>query len=156
MTEKKEVLIAIDDSDSGEYTLNWAFSNVLTDGDHATVVTVTRPPNSITAAGALAGSLTTDVRVHYLSEAEDMALTGLQSLVNSVRSKYYKNVEVQLSAQVGEPKQVIVQMAKQVKPTMLLVGSRHTSIGLLTGSVSHYLAHHCECPVVIVKKPVLA
>jgi nucleotide-binding universal stress UspA family protein len=51
----------------------------------------------------------------------------------------------------GHPAEVLMQMAKRAE--LLVVGSRgHGRIfGALLGSVSHYVAAHAACPVVVIK-----
>jgi nucleotide-binding universal stress UspA family protein len=51
----------------------------------------------------------------------------------------------------GHPAEVLMQMAKRAE--LLVVGSRgHGRIfGALLGSVSHYVAPHAACPVVVIK-----
>ncbi|KAJ3130037.1 Hexaprenyldihydroxybenzoate methyltransferase, mitochondrial [Nowakowskiella sp. JEL0407] len=148
----RDLLIALDDSELSEHTLFWTFENLLDDGDRATVVTVPRAVNPLEVAGQ-----GIDVKAHWNTEEEDMALAGIQSLVRSVKTHSMKNVEVAVKVQSGEPRQVISNMIKTLKPTMLVIGSRGTLNipGILVGSVSSYLAMHSEVPVVVVRPPLL-
>jgi nucleotide-binding universal stress UspA family protein len=53
----------------------------------------------------------------------------------------------------GDPRRVLCEMASELKANTVVIGSRGLgTIGrALMGSVSDYLAHHCTCPVVIVR-----
>lgn len=56
-------------------------------------------------------------------------------------------------ALVGDPRQEIVHKAKEVKADMVIVGSRGSGrfkTGRL-GSVSDYLVHHLEVPVIVTR-----
>lgn len=54
----------------------------------------------------------------------------------------------------GDPKEQILALAENMKPTMLVIGSRGLGAFKRTflGSVSDYCVHNCPCPVVVVKK----
>lgn len=55
--------------------------------------------------------------------------------------------------ETGNPREVICHVAGEVKPTVLILGSR--GLGsierLMLGSVSDYVVHHAPCPVLIVR-----
>jgi len=55
----------------------------------------------------------------------------------------------------GDTKEQILALTENIKPGMLVIGSR--GLGALRrtflGSVSDYCVHNCPCPVVVVKKP---
>ncbi|ONK68857.1 uncharacterized protein A4U43_C05F16770 [Asparagus officinalis] len=55
----------------------------------------------------------------------------------------------------GDPKDVICQAAEEMHADLLVVGSRGLSMlrRAFLGSVSDYVAHHANCPVLISKPP---
>ncbi|KAJ4979929.1 hypothetical protein NE237_010709 [Protea cynaroides] len=71
--------------------------------------------------------------------------------------KLCKERQVKAEAMIvdGEPKEMICQAAEQIRPTLLVVGSR--GLGMIKraflGSVSDYCAHHAKWPILIVKPP---
>jgi nucleotide-binding universal stress UspA family protein len=54
----------------------------------------------------------------------------------------------------GRPASVIADAADSVDADLVVVGRRGLGgvAELLLGSVSHELAHHCKCPVLLVSK----
>ncbi|UIE37234.1 universal stress protein [Leptodesmis sichuanensis] len=54
--------------------------------------------------------------------------------------------------EIGDPKHVICEVAKQEAVDVIVVGSHHKGMveRILTGSVSDYVVHHAECPVLVV------
>ncbi|KAJ1560488.1 hypothetical protein HK096_008484, partial [Nowakowskiella sp. JEL0078] len=155
--EKRDILIALDDSELSEHTLFWSFDNLLDDGDKATIVTVPKWINALSAleVGGQGVDVKSLIAAHLMNEEEDMALTGIQTLLKRAKAHFLKNVEVTVKVQSGDPRQVVLNMTKTLNPTMLVVGSRGPAnipgVGLLLGSVSSYLTTHAEVPVVIVR-----
>lgn len=63
------------------------------------------------------------------------------------------HVSFRTFAEVGDPVQVILDIAEREHADMIVVGSRGLGgfSSLLLGSVSDNLAHHASCPVLIVR-----
>ena len=66
-----------------------------------------------------------------------------------------KNVEVTTELLSGSPESRIVELADEVKPDLIVVGSHGYSSWerLLLGSVSDAIVHHAPCSVMVVRCP---
>lgn len=55
--------------------------------------------------------------------------------------------------ELGDPKHIICEVAKQEAADLIVVGSHHQGRveRMLMGSVSDYVVHHAECPVLVVR-----
>lgn len=60
---------------------------------------------------------------------------------------------VNLMLETGSPHQTIVNITEQLEPDWIIMGSRGASNlkEIVMGSVSQYVLHHVQCPVMIVK-----
>lgn len=71
--------------------------------------------------------------------------------------KVYKGLPSEISAQmyfgVGSPREDIISVAKQVNADLIVMGSRGLGSirSMLMGSVSNYVLHHSDLPVMVVK-----
>jgi nucleotide-binding universal stress UspA family protein len=66
-----------------------------------------------------------------------------------------KKVEISSDVLIGSPESRIVEMADEIKPDLIVVGS-HGYSGwerLLLGSVSDAVVHHAPCSVMVVRCP---
>jgi nucleotide-binding universal stress UspA family protein len=64
-----------------------------------------------------------------------------------------EGMQVQTYNELGEPHIAITDFAKQNGYDIIIIGSRGLGAisGLLLGSVSAYVVHHSQCPVLVVK-----
>ncbi|HKU11815.1 universal stress protein [Sinomonas sp.] len=67
-----------------------------------------------------------------------------------------RDVPIQTLVGHGSPARVLIEAADGAD--VVVVGSRGLSglAGLLLGSVSAHLVHHCPCPVVVIRHPATA
>ncbi|WZY83659.1 hypothetical protein YC2023_030043 [Brassica napus] len=166
MTTTKRMMVAIDESDSSFYALQWVidhFSSLLmtteaagAEGDLLTVVHVQSPFYHFAAFPAGPGGATVlslllyysslridrDDRVSEKSTTGDLCSSSLACTPN-------------VSSQTGDAKDMICQAVEQMHVDLLVVGSR--GLGKIKraflGSVSDYCAHHAKCPILIVRPP---
>ena len=64
-----------------------------------------------------------------------------------------ENIRVRTHNELGEPRTSITDYAEQNSYDIIVIGSRGlgTISGLIMGSVSTYVVHHSQCPVLVVK-----
>ncbi len=68
------------------------------------------------------------------------------------RIKLQYGVEATSIAGSGKPEDVIIETARQLEATLIVVGNlRMQGPGRLLGSVANHVAHHAPCDVLIVK-----
>lgn len=70
---------------------------------------------------------------------------GLQQIPPSIHVTY--------SIEIGLPPEKIVEISQNNKTDLIVMGSRGLGVikGILVGSVSNYVVHHAQCPVMVVK-----
>uniref|UniRef100_M4F154 UspA domain-containing protein n=1 Tax=Brassica campestris TaxID=3711 RepID=M4F154_BRACM len=166
VTRTKRIMVAIDESDSSFYALQWVidhFSTLLltTEGAEAergllTVVHV--QPTFHHFAPFPAGPGATAVYPPSLmieSVKKTQQETSAALLLRALQMCRAKQIRSETLVFEGEAKEMICQAVEQMPVDLLVVGSR--GLGkirrALIGSVSDYCAHHANCPILIVKPP---
>ena len=73
----------------------------------------------------------------------------LERAVNMVPS----DIEHEIFSEIGSPAVTILEFEKQMKPDLIVMGSRGLGLvkGVLLGSVSQYIMEQSACPVMVVK-----
>lgn len=76
-----------------------------------------------------------------------------EELLANYRKHMPGELEVNLLLEAGSPHQTIVSVTEQTQPDWVIMGSRGASNlkEIVMGSVSQYVLHHVQCPVMIVK-----
>ena len=93
-----------------------------------------------------------------LDEAvSQMAKSFVDAAKKMVRDKF-PTADFPVTTKVlrGAPDQQIIEMAKEWKADIIVVGSHGRGFwGRLLGSVSNGVVHHAECSVLVVRKPTI-
>ena len=145
----EKLLIALDGSDSANEALEFALDIAEKFSAEILLLTVVHQPlwPYISVPGTM------PVAVANLKE--DLRASHKRVLTEAVEEIKKKKPNIQVSAKLieGHAADKIVEMAKEEKVDLIVLGSRGLSgvKRFLLGSVSHNVAHHCECPVLIVK-----
>jgi len=137
---KRKVAIAVDDSKFANHAFHWALENYIRQDDLVILLHVQRQ------------------HIATLSATEGLVFAdpfGESSVLLSRFSKalLVKNIDFKSVSLIGPTKEAIVDKVEKVNAATLILGNRgmnHLSRALL-GSVSDYCAHHCHCPVLIIK-----
>lgn len=76
-----------------------------------------------------------------------------EKLLADYRRHMPQELAINLLLEAGSPHQTIVNIAEQIEPDWIIMGSRGASNikEIVMGSVSQYVLHHVSCPVMIVK-----
>ncbi|EOA29517.1 hypothetical protein CARUB_v10014583mg, partial [Capsella rubella] len=162
----KRMMVAIDESDSSFYALQWVidhFSNLLMtteaaegDGGMLTVVHVQSPFHHFAAFPAGPGGATvyaSSTMIESVKKAQQETSAALLS--RALQMCRAKQIRTETLVLEGEAKEMICEAVEQMHVDLLVVGSR--GLGKIKrafiGSVSDYCAHHANCPILIVKPP---
>jgi nucleotide-binding universal stress UspA family protein len=83
----------------------------------------------------------------------DLSDGARESLRTAVRQAFGTTPPARLTLHVGEGHPAAVLLTAAAEADLLVVGSRGhgTLVGAMLGSVSHYVAAHAVCPVVVVR-----
>lgn len=73
-------------------------------------------------------------------------------ILYDLKAKLDNSLSINISVQIGEPVDIIVDTAKENDFNLIVMGSRGQSTlkNILLGSVSQYVLKHAPCPVLIV------
>lgn len=87
-------------------------------------------------------------------DLEQKILNAGQALLQKAQDTCQASqMESRTRLEIGQPRDVICQVAKEENPDLLILGSR--GLGsverLMLGSVSDYVLHHCASPVLVVR-----
>ncbi|KAF8085252.1 hypothetical protein N665_0674s0017 [Sinapis alba] len=167
VTITKRMMVAIDESDSSFYALQWVidhFSNLLmtteaaeAEGGLLTVVHVQSSFHHFAAFPAGPGGATavyaSSSMIESVKKAQQEASAALLS--RALQMCRAKQIRTETLVLEGDAKDMICQAVEQMHVDLLVVGSR--GLGKIRrafiGSVSDYCAHHANCPILIVKPP---
>jgi nucleotide-binding universal stress UspA family protein len=159
MGEKLKVVLALDDSETSQYALQWAMDHLLMPDVHSlSLLTVVSPPLQVGyyfAASAPTAIPPTSLIDDAYRQAVEEATRVISEHQATIEGRFGKDMECQVIIGRGEVRDEIVDYVESSKADLLVLGSR--GIGALKraflGSTSDYCVHHCHCPVLIIKKP---
>lgn len=137
------IVVGVDGSESARAALAWALAEGRLRGDEVCVLSAWF--FSPAAYGSM-GYVPPVADESFKRAAEQAVDETLDALADSAKGVRVKKMIVE-----GSAARVLVEAAKDAD--LLVVGSRGhgTLTGMLLGSVSHHVALHAECPVVIIR-----
>jgi nucleotide-binding universal stress UspA family protein len=137
------IVVGVDGSANAARALRWALDHA--SGAHVVVVGAWSVPASAFGGAGYVVPINP-------ADFEAVARESLERAVADVTASYSGPVDIEQRTIEGGAAQVLLEEARRLGATMLVVGSRgHGGFaGLLLGSVSASLAHHTPCPLVIV------
>jgi nucleotide-binding universal stress UspA family protein len=142
------IIVGVDGSEQSQAALDWALGQAELVGADL-VLAHTWNPDSY-ATPAMAGVVPDMIQAGALNdEAEELAQAWLDDLVAATASRTNASVSGVLAS--GSPAGHILDLSAQA--TMVVVGNRGRG-GLrsaVLGSTSQQIAHHAQCPVVVVR-----
>lgn len=150
------VLIAIDDSDSAREALQQALK-LITHQATSFILLGIEQPMVIPSSASVPGVFGEDPMMMASQEVElaaverertNSALTWAEQMCQLAGVSYLKRSEL------GEPKHLICDVAKQENCDLIVVGSHGYGLfdRMLMGSVSDYVVHHAHCAVLVVRQ----
>ncbi|CAJ1968630.1 unnamed protein product [Sphenostylis stenocarpa] len=150
-SEKKVVVIGIDDSEQSTYALRWTLDHFFPNPVFKLVLVHSRP--TATSAVGLAGPGAAEILPIVDSDLRKIAARVVDSAKQLCIDKSVKDVTAEVVE--GDPRNVLCDVVEKYHATILVVGSHGYGAikRAVLGSVSDYCAHHAHCTVMIVKKP---
>ena len=144
-----KVMVATDGSADAIEAARVAMA-LLRDCAEIVLVTVVQDyENPLELAGGFEGPLVSPEE----AEAEfQRQLSDGQSALERTQAALGRDAEVRLIPTESNPGQVIVEMANEIGPDLIVLGSSHKGFfwRLFGGSVSDYVLHHAPCPLLVV------
>lgn len=142
----KIVLIAVDGSEQAENAFDFYVSQIHRQGNQLLLVHSAEPPTMSTSQAVMLSQSVWDQMLETEKEkvkeleakyADKMRANGMTGKIKAIFS--------------NKPGEVIVDVAKEEKAFMIVMGTRGlgTIRRTIMGSVSDYVVHHSHCPVVV-------
>lgn len=152
---RRKVLIPYDNSEASKKMFEWAVRDILRpELDHVVLATVLDIQES------------TYIKTHFLRDEsvgrqshgrrlsvveQDEASSQLKPLVERLVAK---GITAQVNVVKGDAKIKLTELSKDVRADLVIIGSR--GLGpikkMIMGSVSDYIVHNCECPVLVARE----
>ena len=148
-----KILLATDGARQSNAAVDMLKRLVIHDGDQVIAVSVVdlAMPMGMDIYGGYVPDTT-----EYEKAAKENATRILKETEDRLRSHLAdRKVEITTEILFGSPESSIVELADQIKPELIVVGS-HGYSGwerLLLGSVSDAVVHHAPCSVMVVRCP---
>ncbi|XP_073158323.1 universal stress protein PHOS32-like [Henckelia pumila] len=159
MAEEKgrTILVAVDEGDESAYALSWCLKNVVSDRDpRDTILLLYAKPARVTyAAMDATGYLFSPDVIATMDRYGNDVANSVMDKAKLVCKDLNDQVRVETRVEHGDPRDVICEVADQLKVDCLVMGSHGYGVikRAFLGSVSNHCAQNVRCPVLIVKKP---
>jgi nucleotide-binding universal stress UspA family protein len=144
------IIVGLDESEHSKEALRWAIEEGRIHGSPVVAVHAWQPPSVPPVAGLEPGAAAVPMFdwPALVTEAENAATELAERIVREVAGDD-PGTEVRAVAVEDAPASALVEAAKGAD--LVVVGSRGLGgfKGLVLGSVSHQVAQHAPCPVVI-------
>jgi nucleotide-binding universal stress UspA family protein len=141
-----KILVGVDDSPHSQAALTWVKRMAWPAGTHVEIVSVARPVYAMMDVGGMSfmhASEEGNTRFHEeLAARVERDLKGAGLLTQAVVLQ-------------GDPREAIVQRARDAHADLVVVGSHGRSgiSKLMMGSVASHIVTHAPCNVLVVKLP---
>ncbi|KAJ4780958.1 Adenine nucleotide alpha hydrolases-like superfamily protein [Rhynchospora pubera] len=151
-TGKKRVMVAIEEHECSHYALEWTLLNLKPTISSPLLLITVQPFSPFTYVAAASYSSPPQELIQSMQEHQKQAALALLERAKEICAKH--GVDVETITEMGEPKEVICQVAEQQNIELLVMGShaRGAVERFFLGSVSNYCVHHAKCPVLVVKQ----
>ena len=151
----RNVIICIDGSSCANFAFRWAVEHFLRSEDHVILLHATRDFKNLepVVSGAASNKDWPQEAIHaYEQKVEEQA----RLLVAQYSNELLTAGKVKCEAVIvkADPRQSILEHIEKYKPVAVVMGSRGLSLikRSLLGSVSDYVLHNSDVPVVIIRE----
>lgn len=143
----RTIIIAMDKSENSDRAFSWFWDNIRRESDRVVLLHV--PDTHSTVQSPLEISDLSHLK-DLFTEEDRTAAQVLDKLEDKLKRRHSAG---KVCAIQGRPGEVIVQYAKEEKADLIVTGSRNmgTVQRTLMGSVSDYVTHHANIPVLVYK-----
>ncbi|XP_004298129.1 PREDICTED: uncharacterized protein LOC101292697 [Fragaria vesca subsp. vesca] len=151
---KPLMLVAIDDSEHSYYALDWTLDHFFVDGaSHLFRLALVHARASPASALGVAGVGSGDFLNSLISDMKKSANKTVEKAKELCTKKKVENVQVEVME--GDPRNVMPEAVDKHGAALLVLGSHGYGAvkRAVLGSVSDHCAHHANCSVMIVKRP---
>ena len=148
-----KILLATEGSKQGTAALEMLKRLVIHDGDQIVLVSVVNLP--LPVGMDIYGGYVQDT-AEIEKSAKENATRVLSDAAQNLRNDLGdRKVDVATELLFGSPDSRIVELAENIRPDLIVVGSHDYSAWerLLIGSVSDAVVHHAPCSVMVVRCP---
>lgn len=147
-------LVAIDGSNAHHQVLDQVLELASPGKTHVVLLTVVEPIGNYLPPVLLPTGDWVSLPLPGDSETEQKIWESSSLLLKQASSRLTAGgISNETRIETGSPREVICHVAKEIAPSLLIVGSR--GLGnlerLMLGSVSDYVVHHAPCPVLVVR-----
>jgi nucleotide-binding universal stress UspA family protein len=144
MPDRNQIVVGVDGSPSSQAALQWAADQAVRTGADVEAVIAWEYPAVAAGFGLAPGTLVPSSQYREYSN---------KVLANAISRVTGPGSSVRFSTRVGEGNAAQILLNEAAGAELLVVGSRGhgTFAGAVLGSVSHRVAHHAPCPVVVVR-----
>ncbi|XP_068491737.1 LOW QUALITY PROTEIN: uncharacterized protein [Phaseolus vulgaris] len=156
-SEKKVVVIGIDDSEASTYAIWWTLDHFFPSPIFRLVLVHSRPAaSSVSFPGPTTSTLVLGAGQIFFVLDLGFQKTATKVIDSAKQLCIEKSVhDAALEVVEGDPRNVLCMAVEKYHAAILVVGShgRGALKRVVLGSVSDFCAHHANCTVMIVKKP---
>ncbi len=153
-----KILVALDDSESSHQALLQALKLINLQAAIIVLLSVEEPvmmpvTSDISSPDVFKADVTSNwgeqaAAIKLQEQKIRSAIQWAEHLCEQAGVRYVTRTEF------GEPKHVICEVAQQENPDLMVIGSHGYGLveRVLIGSVSEYVVHHAQCPVLVVRQ----
>jgi len=152
---RRKVLIAYDNSVASSKMFDWALRNILRPNeDHVVLATVL----DIQESTYIKAQFMKDEAAGRQSHGRRLSIVEQDEATLQLKPLVERLVAVGMTAQVnvvkGDAKYKLTELSTDIRADLVIIGSR--GLGpikkMIMGSVSDYIVHNCECPVIVARE----
>lgn len=153
-TNKRTVVVAVDESEESMHALSWCLNNLFSHHTKNTLVLLyVKPPPPVHSSFDAAGYIFSNDVVRAVEEYASESVNSVMNRAEAVYRNFKNSIHIERVVGSGDAKDVICGTVEKLEADTLVMGSHGYGFvkRALLGSVSDYCAKHVKCPVVIVK-----
>eukprot|EP00049_Salpingoeca_infusionum_P017153 m.351923 g.351923 ORF g.351923 m.351923 type:complete len:169 (+) comp16400_c0_seq1:139-645(+) len=147
--KQKNIIVGVDGSDCGDAAMDWAITNLMKESDMLHLVYCYQPMDDfVDLEDGIVFSPSAEDQGRIKSAAQARLRDAVKRCVGE--EPHIQHTE---HLMVGDPRTCINELADTLKAEAVVVGCRGRGAisRAVLGSVSTWLSHHCQRPLVIVR-----